>query len=365
MVRPLLALCKNDDGLHKDYLAVCQITMTGETPQAPEWVQLIPAGNEVKARDGRKFKNPSPSAVIDAFRVNGLHLPIDLEHATELKAPKGEPAPAVGWIVGLEERAGSIWGRVDWTKAGASMVTNKEYKYISPGFYHTKQGDIVSLSSAGLTNKPALELQALAREELHPEDAMDPKLLKLLGLDDKATPEQVLAACSALKADGLEASTKLTALETEAKVAADKAAAALAEAAKEVATARAQVPGLDKFIPRADYDLAITRIKTLEEDSAKAHKAALDASIDAVIDTALKQAKITPATVSFYRAQCEREGGLALFHEFLKVAPNVLPVDEIVTGKPPETDKLALTSEQRKFCASMGLTEEQFRAGAN
>ena len=83
--------------------------------QAPEWIPLVPAG-QVVGRDGREWVNDNPQLVLDAFAAGSADLPLDLEHATELKAPQGEPAPAVGWIQELQIRGGQIWGRVDWTE---------------------------------------------------------------------------------------------------------------------------------------------------------------------------------------------------------------------------------------------------------
>lgn len=46
--------------------------------------------------------------IIEAFRERAVSLPVDMEHSTEIKAPNGEPAPAVGWIEDLEDRGGAV-----------------------------------------------------------------------------------------------------------------------------------------------------------------------------------------------------------------------------------------------------------------
>lgn len=128
---------------------------------APEWVELIPAG-EVIGRDGRRWVNNGPSAVLRAFQRNGADLPVDLEHATELKATKGEPAPAVGWVKELDIRDGTIWGRVDWNRTGSQLIVTRQYRYLSPVIvYEKSSGLIVGLTSVGLTNRPNLHLGAL------------------------------------------------------------------------------------------------------------------------------------------------------------------------------------------------------------
>lgn len=66
----------------------------------PEWVELVPSG-QVVGRDGRAWINSDPQAIIAAFADSGADLPVDIEHATELKAPLGDPAPAAGWVLEL------------------------------------------------------------------------------------------------------------------------------------------------------------------------------------------------------------------------------------------------------------------------
>lgn len=136
--------------------------------RAPEWVQIIPAGPEVKGRDGRAwtFGPAEAQAVLAAFRGNNGPLPVDWEHSSETRAPKGEEAPAAGWITALEVRGGSLWGRVEWTPRAAGQIANREYRFLSPVFCFSRQdGKIKALVSAGLTNSPNLPLLALNRQE--------------------------------------------------------------------------------------------------------------------------------------------------------------------------------------------------------
>jgi len=176
----------------------------------PEWVMLIPAG-EFSGRDGRgPFRLANAERVIAATEALGLTagVPIDYDHATDFAAPKGRPAPAAGWIRELEERAGALWGRVDWTPHGAKAITSREYRYLSPVFQYAPDGAVTRLLRAGLTNNPNLYLTAISARAAgavtpHPErsNAMDTllqQLCEILGLDDDASPEEVLAAVRAL-----------------------------------------------------------------------------------------------------------------------------------------------------------------------
>lgn len=85
----------------------------------PERVELVPAG-EVKGRDGRRWVNDNPLSILERFALQGTDLPVDIEHSTELRAPKGEPAPAAGWVYRLEVVNGAVWGLSTGTKAAGT-----------------------------------------------------------------------------------------------------------------------------------------------------------------------------------------------------------------------------------------------------
>ncbi len=142
--------------------ALCTVELSAGPP--PEWVEIIPAGPRVTGRDGRSwvFGLAEGQAVITAFSGNGGPLPVDWEHASEHRAPRGEEAPAAGWITALELRNGALWGRVEWTPRAAEQISRREYRFLSPVFLFNKNtGSIIKLSSVALTNNPNLYLAAL------------------------------------------------------------------------------------------------------------------------------------------------------------------------------------------------------------
>jgi phage I-like protein len=139
-------------------------TRLAESTMPPEWIELIPAG-DFKGRDGRgPFRLSNPARVIAATTVLQMDagLPIDYDHATDLGAPEGRPAPAAGWICAFEAREGALWGKVDWTAHGADAVATREYRYVSPVFEYAEGGEVVRLLRAGLTNNPNLYLTAIS-----------------------------------------------------------------------------------------------------------------------------------------------------------------------------------------------------------
>jgi phage I-like protein len=251
-----------------------------------------------------------------------------LEHATELKAPQGEPAPAVGWIQELQIRGGQIWGRVDWTEAGRNAVESKAYRYVSPVFVFERASKrVVALTSAALTNRPNLFLQALNGKE----NSMTlEELLAALGLPKGTTFEAALAHIGKLKGD----------LAT--------------------ATNAAASPSLDKFVPRADYDAALARATNAEQSLASLNKEAKDKDITAAIDKALAEGKITPATVEYHKAQCAQEGGLERFAEYCKAAP-VVGDPSKMDGKRPEDKGTALNAEEQRIAEMFGNSTEDLQ----
>lgn len=105
--------------------AFCRELPAGEA--LPEWLELIPAGT-FTGRDGRSWSNPNPQTVIDATLALNKALQVDVEHSSYLKAPNGDPAPAVGWIEpeSLEVRDGAVLGKFDWNQDGEEILKGKK-----------------------------------------------------------------------------------------------------------------------------------------------------------------------------------------------------------------------------------------------
>ena len=143
----------------------------GTAGGAPEWVQLIPAG-EFKGIDGRgPYHVANAQAVIASSmaRAQGK-LPVDENHGTQRAAKLGLGAPARGWIVEMATREDGIWGRVEWTEAGRALVGDGAYRGISPVFEHTASGGVVRILSAALTNDPNLSQLATLHDNLSAEE---------------------------------------------------------------------------------------------------------------------------------------------------------------------------------------------------
>lgn len=319
----------------KNVTAINTVEIPTDQGPVPEWVQLIPAG-AVIGRDGRSWNNSQPEEIIAAFAVLARDLPIDIEHATELKGPKGDPAPAVGWIQELTSRNGEIWGRAEWTEQGKSLVGERAYRYLSPVIvYDRASGRIAGVTSVGLTNQPNLKLPALNQSHSNegadgPEESnMLKALLAALALPETATEAEALA--------------KITGLHTELAT----------------ATNRAENPSLEKFVPRADYDTALAKATNAEQVVATIKKDQLEAAIETTIGAALQAGKITPATADYHRAQCRQEGGLQRFADFCKAAPVIAGASGL-DGMSADGGGKALNAEEKKVCAALGISEEAY-----
>lgn len=299
----------------------------------PEWVEVLPPGPTVTGRDGRTWSY-DPAQVLAATKAHtaGADLPFDYVHATELKAPQGEDAPASGWAreYRINER-GAIEARVEWTAKARNAIAQREYRYISPVFTYDDAGRIHRFSSFGLVNKPNLLTKALNAEQPTTENIpmLAAAIRAALGLPETATEDEAVAAIKALK------EAKETALNSE------------------------KAPSLQLYVPRGDYNALEQRARNAEQQLKQREEDELKTAINTEIDAALKAGKITPATKAYHLAACQEEGGLERFREFVKAAPSVTAT-VVPEGKVDEQNKTALNAEQQQAARMFGMTDAQY-----
>ena len=92
----------------------------------------IPAG-EVEALDGRRFVNDDAQAIVDAFTKQGLDLPVDFEHASEVTRGSGTKYRVAGYIKELQVRDGALYARIEWSEIGRTSIESGEYKVCLTG----------------------------------------------------------------------------------------------------------------------------------------------------------------------------------------------------------------------------------------
>lgn len=313
----------------------------------PEWVPLIPVGL-VEGRDERKWQNNQPDQVILNTKASNREQPLDYEHATELKAPKGEEAPAAGWFSAYRVNAGHIEGRLQLTPRGLQSVQNREYRYLSPVFRYDAQGNVYDIRSAGLTNTPNLLLPALNQEHPHHLNT-NPNHNQENSAMDLA---QLLAALAT--ALNCEINTPEDVLEAIKKQSADL----------QTAQNREVQPDLTKFVPMDTHNAALQRATNAEQQLADNLKTARNAEIDAALIAAIEAGKIAPASEEFYRTACNAEGGLDQFRAFIESAPSIAQGSGL-GGKKPNEPATALNAEQKKIDDAFGNSAEDIAKFGN
>lgn len=304
--------------------ATFAVALNAEAGSLPSRIVLLPAGR-TKGRDGREFVNDDPDAVIALFNERGIELPIDVEHATEIKAPKGEAAPAFGWMKKLVNDAGALCADVEWTEDGKKLIGSKAYRYLSPAFMHSAAGQVRRLLSAGLTNKPNLFIPALNSENAVKLTA----IAAALGMKEDATETDLVTAINTMRGEN-----------TNLKSSVDK-------------------PDPNKFVPKADLDAALQRAVNAETKLNENDKKSNEQKITALLDGAVKDGKIAPSSKDHYRALCNEAGGLEKVEKLIGTLPKLTP--EMLEKETVETKAGELTAEQKALCRQTGVSEEDFK----
>jgi len=188
--------------------------------EVPRWIMLV--------RTGRWLGHPAAEEVITPkhlhaardyfahhYAATNTDVVVDYNHASVSAAREGKPAPAAGWITGMELRADDtqLWGSVLWTSQAASSVARREYRYISPVLRFNTPDRIsaepvpMHIHSVALTNTPFLtELEALNESSATapPKEegetmSLKKSLVEQLGLPDDADEAAVLSAVAKLQ----------------------------------------------------------------------------------------------------------------------------------------------------------------------
>ena len=290
-----------------------------------QWVHLLPAGT-FQGRDGRgPYQLSDATAVMTASREHAgrTMMAIDYDHQLDYSQANGKPAPAAGWIKGLQARSDGIWGLAEWTERAASHLAKREYRYLSPAFHHTSDGTVTRLLRAALTNNPNLDqLTALASME----NTMDElsELKTLLELPDAADTPAITA-----------------------KV-------------RELMTARhaaATLPDPAKYVPIGDFERAVSEVHRLNQG------VTLQAATDHVHSNVVA-GKLPPFLKEWGVSLCSVNK--PAFDDFVKRSGGIFKAITTPSGAsaafPSDQRDSQLTDEETALCASMGVTTEQFLA---
>lgn len=333
----------------------CVALASAEDGAPLEWVKLLPMG-QFGGKDGRGpylVENEAHAqAIIAASKPEGSSLDpvVDYDHQTDLAAVKdvGGTAPASGWIVEMQARADGIWGKIAWTAKALAALKDREYRYLSPVFPHSKStGRVLAILRAGLTNKPNLELGALASEETPGDDDLNKaKLALALGLGEDATEDQIHAAITA-NAEAAAAATQNLALAAQA--AGLKADAKPDDVVTAISAAVAAKPAGDQTAAVVELQ---SQLNTLKADLGKKDG-------EAAVDVAIAAGKITPAARDTFIAL--HASDRTKFDAIVAAAPTIVTSGAKLTVKPELKDG-ELDDTAKAVCASMGITPEAYIA---
>jgi phage I-like protein len=323
--------------------------------EAPEWIHLLPAG-EIRTADGRGPYRVADAAALIAASLNAGNdrLILDENHATDLAAPKGEPAPARAWIVELQARQDGIWGKAEWTPTGRELMAEKAYRAISPAIAHRRDGTVTAILRASLVNRP--NLQGLTT--LHQETDMNllEKLLKTLGLETGTSEDALVAAVAGLhqaRADGAVAlQAQLAPIAVAAGLTGAADATALLAAVTRLKTADAA--GADQTITALQTELNGVVVELNQIKDTTKRKAA-----EAFVDGAIRdrRAGVSPRRDEYIALHIENPARA----ESLVAGLPALNASHTGVLPPAAKDGAAqLTPEQKHAVALMGVSEADY-----
>lgn len=361
--------------------AVAVAACTYRVPQADAdgltLIQFTPAG-EFHPSDGRQLDVPawridaaSAQAVIDRHAASTQPVVIDYEHQTLHKEANGQPAPAAGWLRALRWVEGQgLFGAVALTAKARAAVDADEYLYFSPVFEYSKtDGTVLGIHMGALTNNPGihgmqpLSLLAAATAAFipttHQEQSVNPLLaavLAHLGLPETTTAESATAALTAagpIKLLQDRAVAACTALNLPADASADSVTAACT-------SLRTSAPDPSKFV-------AVSVLSDVQSQLAALTAQVQEDKSEAAIAQAKEDGRLITADQEAHARSITKSGGIAALTAFLNVLSPVAALTGTQTGgKAPAlaTGDAQLSASELAVCTAMGLSPEQYKAGA-
>lgn len=351
------------------------------------WVRLVPAGR-FSARDGRGPFEAGDRTAMETIvaRTRAYHgrndIVVDYDHQSVFGAKDGVggTARAAGWIKALDVRQDGIYGRIEWTDAAAAAIRAGEYRYLSPVIPHAKDGRIVLIHNAAITNTPALDLDALAASAvLSPaaeteetdmenilaalglpegsgEDAViaafaalattATAIAKALGLPEDAESKQIIASASAACADR---KTLLEALGHTSTVKIDDAFVAALKTQTAARDKNANQPDPTRFVP-------IEQVSALQADLNALREQIGADKAEEMVEAAMKAGKLAPGLKDWGLDLCKADP--AKFAAFVGGAP-ALTQTQLKTQK-KDGKTAVLTAEQAAAARMLGLDPKDY-----
>ncbi|MGD9767833.1 MAG: phage protease [Pseudolabrys sp.] len=341
-------------------LQAVDLPSIAERQQIPDWIMLLPVGADgmVRTVDGRGPYRVGDLAQLAAHSITagGGALPIDENHATDLAAPRGEPAPARGWVDKLDVRRDGIWGHVAWTSTGRDLLIDRAYRGISPVIVHdAKTNDVQRIARASLTNVPNLRGMSTLHAEENTMDELLKKLRAALGLADDADEGAVMTAIDKLKTDN--ATALQSQLQPIAKAAglAETAAHALVLSTVTSLAAGAKKPGDDVVTAlQSELKTVTEQLNTLQGQNAKDRATSF-------VDAAIKAGRVGVKPMRDHYISMHAADPARVEKEI-----NAMPIldgGRVMDLTPPKTDgEVSLNAEQLNAAKLLGHDPKAYAA---
>jgi phage I-like protein len=155
----------------------------------PNKIQVMPIGSFNTLKYGEINLTASDlKEMADNFNLRA-GVPIDVDH---------DAGKAAGWIRALEVLSDGLYADVEWTKYGAELLKNKEYRFLSPEFEpeytdpeHSEIEATNVLIAASLVNRPLFkELKPLVASENLTDKERHDKITVDMNLDELRLKEK-------------------------------------------------------------------------------------------------------------------------------------------------------------------------------
>jgi len=329
-------------------------------------IVVMPVGTvELFGSDPLLMNEAGAKRVIAAFNDQGVDVPIDWEHSSVTRAEKGLDSPAAGWITGFKwDPKRGLVASVNWTDVGATQITAKQYRYLSPVIvFDESTREVNRIHSVALTNKPRTKnqaelLAASVKLQLEKENEMSTDTKGAADAKKAATKEGVVKAQEPVAGGGgsmTDLAIALTNAGVQLPEGADEMAILAAavqfikanggapaeaapegEAAPEAASEALSVLGATskseaimklkaEYVPRSEHAALSERLATIEgERKAERVEAAIKANIEAN--------KINPRDDEQMTACREMaEADVDKFVKFMAAQPPLIPSGRVVS----------------------------------
>lgn len=295
----------------------------------PTDVQVIPYGRHVTQKGSFLLDRKAARAVVADFRARKNLMVIDYEHQTL----GGGIAPAAGWIKRLvsRDRAG-LWAEVEWTRRAKQYMGGCEYRYLSPVFMKsTKDGRVVRLLNAALTNQPAIDGMVPVTAGPERKEERMQKVLKTLGLDGTGGEDEVLEAIGMIRRE-------------------------MDDIGRTLESVRGAL-GLEPGAAEDEIKGAALVMKAASEEAASLRQRLAGQEASDLVGLAMKEGKVSPAQKDWAMEYALDDA--EAFRVFIAKAPVAVPLGEMHAALPAR-GSVSLCPEQSMVNRALGLSDERF-----